>query len=100
MLSTLLLATREKPGADGLEAEILSSTIQINTCQDRAKRIETAVNNFECGTFNQASHVQTPRRTREKSGGGAGRSLQCRDRSDTPTWTSKASNRSNSSALR
>src|SRR5262249_55340787 len=37
---------------------------------------------------------------RGESGGGAGRSLQCRAPSDRSAWTSNASNRSNSPALR
>jgi glucose/arabinose dehydrogenase len=45
-------------------------------------------------------HPQMPRQTRVKSRGSAGRSLQCRAPSDRSTWTSKASNRSNNSALR
>jgi hypothetical protein len=43
---------------------------------------------------------QMPRQTRVKSRGSAGRSLQCRAPSDRSIWTSKASNRSNNSALR
>src|SRR5262245_4542437 len=97
------MVANQRPRADIERVATARATGFHYTNQDlsgQKKGSERPSTNFDCGALNLSSHLRASGPARGEGRDGTCCRLQCRGGCDTPSCTSKASNRSNNSALR